>query len=114
MPTLKSRRFLRAPENDEPISAAPPTNATTMKPTNAGVLPNASAACCTDSTNTSLTCDKHRNACQSTQRHADRQRCFANFTVLCNGKEFAVSLERKQQTRPYVARSNTARATLSL
>lgn len=28
------------PENDEPISAAPPTNATIMKPTNAGVMPN--------------------------------------------------------------------------
>src|ERR1700745_1940608 len=55
MPTLRSSRFLRAPENAEPISAAPPTSDTTMKPTNAGVIPNATAACCTDSTNTSLT-----------------------------------------------------------
>ena len=55
MPTLRSSRFLRAPENAETISAAPPTSATTMKPTNAGVIPNVSAACCTDSTNISLT-----------------------------------------------------------
>ena len=55
MPTLKSSRFLRAPENAEAISAAPPTSATTMKPTNAGLIPNVSAAFCTDSTKISLT-----------------------------------------------------------
>lgn len=46
---------MRAPEKAELISAAPPTSDTTMKPTNAGVIPNASAAFCTDSTKTSLT-----------------------------------------------------------
>ena len=46
---------MRAAENAEAISAAPPTSATTMNPTNAGLIPNASAAFCTDSTNTSLT-----------------------------------------------------------
>src|SRR5947207_125428 len=53
--TLRSNRFLRAPENAEAISAAPPTSATMMKPTKAGVIPNAFAASCTDSTKTSLT-----------------------------------------------------------
>ena len=37
------------------ISAAAPTSATTMNPTNAGVIPNVVAASCTDSTKTSLT-----------------------------------------------------------
>jgi hypothetical protein len=46
---------LRAPANAEAISAAPPTSATTMNPTKAGVIPKASAAICTDSTKTSLT-----------------------------------------------------------
>ena len=35
--------------------AAAPTSATTMKPTNAGVMPNETAAYCTDSTKISLT-----------------------------------------------------------
>jgi hypothetical protein len=39
MPTLRSNRFLRAPENAEAISAVAPTSATTMNPTNAGVIP---------------------------------------------------------------------------
>jgi hypothetical protein len=43
--TLKSIRFLPAAENPGAISAAPPTSAKTMKPTNAGVIPNATAAC---------------------------------------------------------------------
>ena len=55
MPTLKSSRFLRAPENAEAISAAPPTSATTMNPTNACDIPRSSAAFCTDSTKISLT-----------------------------------------------------------
>jgi hypothetical protein len=46
---------LRAPANADAISAAAPTSGTTMKPTKAGVIPNATAASCTDSTNTSLT-----------------------------------------------------------
>jgi len=43
------------PENAEAISAAPPTSATTMKPTKACDMPKASAAFCTDSTKISLT-----------------------------------------------------------
>jgi len=37
--------FLRAAENADTISAAPPTSATIMKPTNAGEIPSAVAAC---------------------------------------------------------------------
>ena len=50
-----SSRFLRAAANAEAISAAAPTIATTMNPTNAGLIPNVSAACCTDSTKMWLT-----------------------------------------------------------
>ena len=55
MPTLRSNRFLRAPENAEAIFAVAPTSATTMNPTNAGVIPNVTAGSCTDSTKISLT-----------------------------------------------------------
>src|SRR5215472_5091488 len=55
MLTLRSSRFLRAAENATAISAAAPTSATTMKPTNAWLIPNVSAAFCTDSTKISLT-----------------------------------------------------------
>ena len=46
---------MRAPEKADAISAAPPTRATTTKPTKAGVMPISSAAPCTDSTKISLT-----------------------------------------------------------
>src|SRR5262249_47714827 len=55
MPTLRSGRFLRAPEKADAISAAAPTRATTMNPTKAGVMPKATTASCTDSTKISLT-----------------------------------------------------------
>ena len=41
-------------ENGAAISPAPPTSTTTMKPTKVGVIPNACAAFCADSTKISL------------------------------------------------------------
>ncbi len=55
MPTLISSRFLRAPPKATGIADTPPTSATMIKPTKAGVIPKDSAADCTDPTNTSLT-----------------------------------------------------------
>src|SRR5436305_3169959 len=55
MLTLMSRRSLRAAAKATANSAAAPTTETTMKPTNAGLIPKVSAAFCTDSTKISLT-----------------------------------------------------------
>ena len=94
MPTLRSSRFLRAPENAEAISAAPPTSATTIKPTNAGVIPNVTAACCTDSTNTSLTSATSTVTPASVARaKPNGPRCFAGFRVFRAAEEFAMCLE---------------------
>ncbi len=100
MPTLRSSRFLRAPENADAISAAPPTSATTMNPTKAGVIPNASAACCTDSTNTSLT------SATSTVTPASvasarpiGHGASSSLAVLRGGEQLAMRLEREQHAR---------------
>src|SRR5512134_3117397 len=55
IPTQRSTRFWRAAVQAVVISAAAPTIATTTNPTNAGVMPNVNAACCTDPTKISLT-----------------------------------------------------------
>jgi hypothetical protein len=52
IPTLRSRRILRAPANAWVIAAAPSNSAKTIKATKAGVIPKSSAAIYTDSTNT--------------------------------------------------------------
>jgi hypothetical protein len=101
MPTLRSSRFLRAPENAEAISAAPPTSATTMNPTKAGVIPNASAACCTERTKISLTrAIKHRDAGQRGQGQTQGPRRFARLRVFGAAEELAMRLEREEHPQP--------------
>src|SRR5436190_7130026 len=100
MPTLRSSRFLRAPENAEAISAAPPTSATTMKPTNAGVIPKASAAFCTDSTNTSLTNATRTVTPTSVARAKPSGQCyFAGIRMFRAREQLAMRFEREQHAQ---------------
>src|SRR5262249_43165467 len=98
MPTLKSSRFLRAADNAEANSAAPPTSATIMKPTKAGESPRAVAACCTDSTNTSLTnATSTVTPASVTRDKTNGHSASPGLRVIRPGEKFAMCLEFEQQ-----------------
>jgi hypothetical protein len=114
MPTLRSSRSLHAPEKAEVISAAPPTSATTMNPTNAGVIPNAAAACCTDSTNTSLTSATSTVAPASVAK-ARPMGQGASPVSPCSAlvKSSRCVFRENSMPRPYATMSSTARPKLN-
>ena len=92
---------MRAAEKAVAISAAPPTSATTMKPTKAGVMPNDTAATCTEfDEHLAHQGDQQRDAGQRRQRKADRPRRLAALFGLGGGEQRAVRAEREQQAEP--------------
>ena len=71
-----------------------------MKPTNAGVIPNASAAFCTDSTKISLTSATNTVTPASVARaRPNGPGRFAVLGVFRAGKQLAVRLEREQHAQ---------------
>ena len=78
MPTLRSSRFLRAPENADAISAAAPDERHHDEADERRRHAELGEAPCTDSTNTSLTSATSTvTADQRRERQADRPRRFA-------------------------------------
>ena len=68
-----------------------------MNPTKVGVIPKASAACCTDSTKISLTSATRTVTTASVARAKPQGPRFLSFVgVLRTGEEFAVSLQGEQ------------------
>src|SRR5215470_17462348 len=91
IPTLRSSRSFRAAENATAISAAPPTSATTIKPTNAWLLPNVFRRLL-DRLNKNLAHQghEHRDNGQRDQSQTHGPRRFACLAAFCAGKDFAV------------------------